>query len=599
MRAGTTPPTASACSTPRSRPAPIGSSTSTPTSASTPTTPRRCGGSSAPTTPCPGSPTASFSTGSGGRARSTMPPRSVYRLFAAEPGQRIEGDRLHFTPVPASIPRGARIPTTIRARHLDSEARLADRLAKYEQADPEGDEQPNALLVEPAGEPARWGPRPAGLDVLAPWDGALSSPAADAPRTLTCLLPARNAAADLHGWLESAARFADSVIALDDGSTDDTAARLEAHPLVDGCCEIPSARPMRAGTTPPTASACSTPRSRPAPIGSSTSTPTSASTPTTPRRCGGSSAEGPRTALHTASGSSAWARTAPATTGRRCGSTGCSARQPGQALPERRLHLVPVPTSIARESWERTTIRIQHFAGATEERRRARYAKYREADPGRASARVRLAARAAGGRAPWQPRPAGLAGPRRSARRGSPRSTSRARPGRARALGRRHLARRRGDDRGQRPLGPRPGVGEPFEVILVVSGSDGTAEHRAGPLPRGPARRAWIAPGSTRGGTNAGLALARGDYVWFPGSHVELPAGSFAARLRAHRAAHPLVTGTRSTGPTPGGVGRLLPRPLERVPGRPSAALRAPCALLVPARAAARGRRLSGGHARG
>ena len=49
---------------------------------------------------------------------------------------------------------------------------------------------------------------------------------------MVSLLPARNAAADLPGHLESVARFADTVVALDDGSTDDTRAILEAHPLV-------------------------------------------------------------------------------------------------------------------------------------------------------------------------------------------------------------------------------------------------------------------------------------------------------------------------------------------------------------------------------
>ena len=46
------------------------------------------------------------------------------------------------------------------------------------------------------------------------------------------LLPARNAAADLPDWFASVEPFADAVIALDDGSTDDTAALLDAHPLV-------------------------------------------------------------------------------------------------------------------------------------------------------------------------------------------------------------------------------------------------------------------------------------------------------------------------------------------------------------------------------
>src|SRR5262245_44885511 len=49
---------------------------------------------------------------------------------------------------------------------------------------------------------------------------------------LVCLLPARNAADDLTGWLESVERFAAAVIALDDGSTDGTGEILAKHPLV-------------------------------------------------------------------------------------------------------------------------------------------------------------------------------------------------------------------------------------------------------------------------------------------------------------------------------------------------------------------------------
>src|SRR6266702_4736187 len=49
---------------------------------------------------------------------------------------------------------------------------------------------------------------------------------------LVCLLPARNAAEDLPGYFESVAGFADGVVALDDGSTDETRELLEASPLV-------------------------------------------------------------------------------------------------------------------------------------------------------------------------------------------------------------------------------------------------------------------------------------------------------------------------------------------------------------------------------
>jgi glycosyltransferase involved in cell wall biosynthesis len=51
------------------------------------------------------------------------------------------------------------------------------------------------------------------------------------PRVV-CLLPARNAANDLPAYLASAEGFCDAIVALDDGSTDETAELLEASPLV-------------------------------------------------------------------------------------------------------------------------------------------------------------------------------------------------------------------------------------------------------------------------------------------------------------------------------------------------------------------------------
>ena len=57
------------------------------------------------------------------------------------------------------------------------------------------------------------------------------------------------------------------------------------------------------------------------------------------------------------------------------------AHRAGLRLPTERLHLVPIPTSIPRRRWRRTTLRIQHLAGLTPEDRRAQFEKYRQVDP--------------------------------------------------------------------------------------------------------------------------------------------------------------------------------------------------------------------------
>lgn len=110
---------------------------------------------------------------------------------------------------------------------------------------------------------------------------------------------------------------------------------------------------------------------------------------------------------------------------------------------------------------------------------------------------------------------------------------------------------------------------EPFEVIVVTSGTDRTArvvrerfpEVTLVELPR-PAL-----PGEAR---NAGLRLARGEFVSFPGSHVELPPGSLAARLRAHRQGFSLVTGSTLNGTrTPAGWASYFLDHAGNLPGAP------------------------------
>ena len=95
----------------------------------------------------------------------------VYRLFAYRPGLELPADRLHFHPVPVSIPAGARVRTTIRLKHFAaaSEELLSARLEKYRAADPEGRyatnfgrlaEVPDAELLVP------WERRPRGMPAL-------------------------------------------------------------------------------------------------------------------------------------------------------------------------------------------------------------------------------------------------------------------------------------------------------------------------------------------------------------------------------------------------------------------------------------------------
>lgn len=117
---------------------------------------------------------------------------------------------------------------------------------------------------------------------------------------------------------------------------------------------------------------------------------------------------------------------------------------------------------------------------------------------------------------------------------------------------------------------------EPFEVILVDSGSDGTAELVKATFPEvvvvslgNPAL-----PGKAR---NAGLKIARGVHVSFPGSHTELPPGSLAARMEAHRKGYAMVTGSILNGTdTVAGWASYFIDHSTSLPARPSGPLNSP-----------------------
>ena len=216
---------------------------------------------------------------------------------------------------------------------------------------------------------------------------------------------------------------------------------------------------------------------------------------------------------------------------------------PGHVFPSGRLHFVPIPTAIGRDRWVRTTLRIQNLAAMTPELRAARFDKYLEADP----------------ECEWAPTYVNLLDEPRHVRRWRPRG--------------RHLPVIANGPSGESPLAPgepaisvvvisrddesiieravgavvRQDLDEPFEVILATSGTDRTA---AIVRERFPSVRVveLDEPALPGGARNAGLRVARGRYVSFSGSHVELMPGSLAARLRTHRQGWAMVTGTMQNG---------------------------------------------------
>jgi spore germination protein len=494
-------------------------------------------------------------------ARSTW----VYRVFAWRPGQRFPGQRLHFNPIPTDVPRSAWIRTTVRLRHLGagSEEQLEQRLSKYREADP-GRRWPTdfgRLSTRPRGDLPSWHARPPGLPVLAAGPGGRRGP-------LVCLLPARNAEADLPGWFESARLFADAVVALDDGSTDRTRELLAADPLVKVLLENPRRESYEgwddAGNRQRLLDAAA--ELEPGWIVSLDAD----------ERIDSGDAAALREFVETgarpdmAYGFRVFRMAGDPDHYDQAGlwAYRLFAYAPGQRFSEDRLHFVPVPTAIDRRRFLNTTLRIQHLGGLTEERREARFAKYAEADPGNEFQAdysnlltpVRTAER-------WEPRPDGLSvvperapldldGPVLSA----------------------VVISRNDEDRIERVVRAvvEQECPDPFEVIVVVSGTDHTADIVRERFPEVTLIEldGRALPGRAR---NAGLRAARGEFISFPGSHVELPPGSLAARIRAHQLGHALVTGTTLNGTTTrSGWASYFLDHSSVLPGRPSQRLTGP-----------------------
>ena len=195
--------------------------------------------------------------------------------------------------------------------------------------------------------------------------------------TVACLLPVRNGAADLPGWLVSAARVADLVVALDDGSTDASGALLRASPLVAQVLENPR-RPTSLGWHD----------------GENRNRLLRACDTIEPEwvlwlDADDQIAPDDAAALRDFLAGDALPGLAYGFPYHRMWHGRCDplgplvwrlfSWEPGQELTRLRNHNQPVPTAIVRQRWVQTTIRIQHCGVANEERWEARQLKYREA----------------------------------------------------------------------------------------------------------------------------------------------------------------------------------------------------------------------------
>ncbi len=247
-------------------------------------------------------------------------------------------------------------------------------------------------------------------------------------------------------------------------------------------------------------------------------------------------------------------------------------------LPEARLHLVPVPRSIEPEDLVRTTIRIQHFGGSTPARRLARARKYDEADPEREwQASYANLTREAGPDRRWRSRPEGLP-LLADAHEGRGASLDLATIGwDAPALSAIVIARNNAAtiERTVRSVTTQV-CDAPFEVIVAASGDDGTLDIVRRVFP-GVVAVEVAEPGLPGMARNAGLAVAQGEFVSFPGSHVELPQGSLQARIEAHELGYAMVTGSLLNGTrTRSGWASYFMDASGSLPDRPSTELAGP-----------------------
>lgn len=201
------------------------------------------------------------------------------------------------------------------------------------------------------------------------------------PLNLICLLPVRNGGRYLPAYLKSVASFARGIIALDDGSNDNTPKLLESHPIVKRVLSNPARKSYRGWNDGQNRQRLLDACSDFAPdwvlwldadelipqfdiyrlrafVGDAADPHCAYGLEVLRMIDGGSSFDKNKLWVYRLLGFRADMR-----------------------LSSSKFHADPIPLDIPRNRWKRTRLRICHLSGTTSSRRRERYEKYREVDP--------------------------------------------------------------------------------------------------------------------------------------------------------------------------------------------------------------------------
>jgi hypothetical protein len=210
--------------------------------------------------------------------------------------------------------------------------------------------------------------------------------------TVVCLLQVRNGSAHISQWLNSARLFSDAVIAIDDGSTDESAALLLGDPLVIAVLRNP-VRPTSVGWDDAAnrqALVDELGRQRTTHPMLVSSDAVWAVSLDADERIGHDDAHALRSFLHTDADpgrayvvrvfrmlgdGTHWDRVEN-WNGR------IFPHRPGARLTSDQMHVSPIPGDFPRNEWIRTSLRFTHLANVDEQARQDRFDKYQQNDAG-------------------------------------------------------------------------------------------------------------------------------------------------------------------------------------------------------------------------